>query len=88
METFIKSYLPVFLVAYLLITFVIPSVRVYRQTELNPVTFGKRDNAHDYIGAVMKVLTGLLIVAVLLFSLNKEAYNYLNPYKQNVKRLI
>lgn len=81
MNDVIKYYLPVFLIAYLLITFVLPSIRVYRQTSTNPVTFGKSDNAHDYIGTVMKVLTGLLIVAVLLFSCSTEAYSYLNPFE-------
>lgn len=79
MEDFLKYYLSLFLLAYLLITFVIPSVRVYWQTGINPVTFGKSDNAHDYIGSIMKVLTGLLIVAVLLFSFSERAYQYLVP---------
>lgn len=79
MEDFLKYYLPLFLLAYLLITFVIPSVRVYKQTGINPVTFGKSDNAHDYIGFIMKVLTGLLVVAVLLFSISNTAYHYLAP---------
>lgn len=81
MNEVLKYYLPVFLTAYLLITFVLPSVRVHKQTGINPVTFGKSDNAHDYIGTVMKVLTGLLIIAVLLFSFSTVAYNYLNPFK-------
>src|SRR5688500_19906136 len=80
MPEVLKYYLPIFLIAYLLITFVLPSVRVYRQTGINPVTFGKSDNAHDYIGTVMKFLTALLVVVVLLFSLNTEAYKYLNPF--------
>lgn len=79
MESFLKYYLPLFLVAYLIITFVLPSIRVYRQTGINPVTFGKNDNAHDYIGSIMKVLTGLLIVAVLFFSFSAKAYQYLVP---------
>lgn len=85
MLLFLNYYLPLFLVAYLVITFVLPSVRVYKQTGINPVTFGKSDNAHDYIGSVMKALTLLLIVAVLLFAINKNAYQYVSPivYLQN-----
>lgn len=81
MNEVLKYYLPLFLLAYLLITFVLPSVRVYKQTGINPVTFSKSDNAHDYIGTVMKVLTGLLVVAVLLFSFSTDAYSYLNPFE-------
>ena len=76
----LKIYLPLFLVVYLLITFVVPSVRVYRSTGINPVTFGKSDNAHDYIGFIMKVLTALLIGAVLLFSISDNAYAFLNRF--------
>lgn len=79
--TLIKIYLPLFLPAYLLITFVVPSVRVYRNTGINPVTFGKSDNAHDYIGLIMKVLTGLLIGAVLLFSVSDKLYDLLNRFE-------
>lgn len=79
MNSFLSIYLPLFLLAYLLITFVLPSIRVYRQTGINPVTFGKSDNAHDYIGGVMKLLTGLLVIAVLLFSTSEGAYQYLMP---------
>lgn len=79
MNSFLRYYLPFFLLAYLIITFVVPSIKVYRQTGINPVTFGKTDNAHDYIGSIMKILTGLLAFSVLSFSLSEEVYTYLNP---------
>jgi protein-S-isoprenylcysteine O-methyltransferase Ste14 len=79
MLLFLSYYLPFFLVFYLAVTFILPSVRVYKQTGINPITFGKSDNAHDYIGSVMKVLTGLLIVAVIFFSVNGKAYQYVSP---------
>nr|WP_294908907.1 isoprenylcysteine carboxylmethyltransferase family protein [uncultured Lacibacter sp.] len=79
MISFLPYYLPVFLVLYLLVTFVLPSIRVYRQTGINPVTFGKTDNAHDYIGLVMKVLTVTLVVSVILFVAGQKLYNVLSP---------
>ncbi len=79
MLQYLNYYLPVFLVAYLVITFILPSIRVYNKTGINPVTFGKSDNAHDYIGAIMKMLTALLGMSVLLFSISDSAYKYLNP---------
>ena len=84
MNNFLVYYLPLFLIVYLLITFVLPSVRVYRQTGINPVTFGKTDNAHDYIGAIMKLLTGLLAVTVLVFAISSNVYSYFVavPYLQ------
>jgi len=86
--TFLNYYLPFFLLAYLLITFVIPSVRVYKQTGINPVTFGKSDNAHDYIGFIMKVITSLLVVTVILFTFSENAYSYLNPFSYLEKDVI
>jgi hypothetical protein len=79
MTDLLKYYLPIFLLAYLLVTFVVPSIRVYKKTGINPVTFGTSDNADDYIGFIMKVLTGLLLAAVLLFSLTDDGYSYLTP---------
>ncbi len=76
----LRWYLPVFLFLYLLIAFVLPSWRVYRKTGINPVTFGKTDNAHDFIGRWMKWVTGLMVAAVLLFSLFPQMYSYLLPF--------
>lgn len=79
MNSFLRYYLPLFLLVYLVVTFILPSIRVYKKTGINPVTFGKSDNAHDYIGFIMKVLTGLLFIAILLFSLSQKTYQYLTP---------
>lgn len=73
MKTFLQIYLPIFLLAYLTLAFILPSYRVFRKTGINPVTFGKKDSAHDYIGLVMKILIGLLFAVVLVFS-------FANPY--------
>ncbi|MES2777450.1 MAG: isoprenylcysteine carboxylmethyltransferase family protein [Bacteroidota bacterium] len=75
----LQIYLPAFLVLYLLVSFIIPTYRTYKQTGINPITFGKNDTAHDYIGFVMKGLIGLLFLAVLLFSLGPKIYYYSSP---------
>lgn len=79
METFLKIYLPVYLIAYLITAFVWPSYRTWKQTGNNPVTFGKRDNAHDYIGLLMKLLIAGLFAVVLLHSFAPQWMNYLLP---------
>ncbi|MEI6949895.1 isoprenylcysteine carboxylmethyltransferase family protein [Paraflavisolibacter sp. H34] len=79
METFLRWYLPLFLLGYLLVTFVLPSWRVYRRTGINPVTFGSSDTAHDYIGKMMKVATALLVAVVLLYSVSPAVYRYVVP---------
>ena len=75
----LKIYLPIYLIMYMLVAFVIPTYRTYKQTGINPITFGKNDNAHDYIGFIMKVLIVLLFVAVLTYSMSEKMYSYLVP---------
>jgi len=66
------------LVLYKLADFVLQLIVHNRQTGVNPVTFGKSDNAHYYIiGFVMKLLVALLFIAVLMFWLSEKMYNYL-----------
>ena len=84
MDAFLKIYLPIFLVGFILLVFVVPSIRVYRQTGINPFRFAtKHDEAHDYIGASMKVFILFLLVAVVLFSFSDAAYQYLVPRISN-----
>ena len=75
----LKIYLPIYLILYMLVAFVIPTYRTYKQTGINPITFEKNDNAHDYIGFIMKVLIVLLFVAVLTYSISEKLYSYLVP---------
>ena len=75
----LKIYLPIYLLLYMLVAFVIPTYRTSKQTGINPITFGKNDNAHDYIGFIMKVLIVLLFVAVLTYSMSEKIYSFLVP---------
>lgn len=79
MHNFLKTYLLIYLLIYLAAAFVIPSYRTWRQTGINPVTFGKEDTAHNYIGYVMKLLIALLFVMTLIYSLSSKLYEYLVP---------
>ena len=77
--TWLKIYLPIYLLLYLSVAFLIPTYRTYKKTGINPITFGKADNAHDYIGLIMKILICLLFGTVLLFSFSQSLYYYLSP---------
>ena len=81
----LKFYLPLYLVLYMMVAFALPSYRTFKQTGINPTTFGKTDNAHDYIGFVMKVLIALLFIAVFIYSFNDKAYQYLVPISYLMK---
>jgi len=73
-----RIYLPIITLLIFGISFIWSSVRVYRQTGINPMRFGQEDNAHNYIGKVMKVIIGLLFIAVFLYAFNWN-YEYLIP---------
>ena len=81
----LKFYLPLYLVLYMTVAFVLPSYRTFKQTGINPITFGKTGNAHDYIGFVMKVLIALLFIAVFIYSFSDKAYQYLVPISYLMK---
>ena len=83
----LKFYLPVYVVLYMMVAFVLPSYRTYKQTGINPVTFGKTDNTHDYIGFVMKALIALLFVAVFIYSISDNVYQYLVPISYLMKNV-
>jgi len=79
MQLFLRFYLPFYLMAYLVVAFALPTYRTWKQTGFNPITFGNTDTAHNYIGFVMKLLIGLLFMAVLFFSVGDHLYQYLVP---------
>jgi protein-S-isoprenylcysteine O-methyltransferase Ste14 len=79
MNHFLRVYLPIYLVAYLVLAFVWPTYKTWKATGINPVTFGKADTAHDYIGWVMKCLMALLLLMVIGFCMGSTVYRYVLP---------
>jgi len=79
----LSSYLIFFctgyFILYLLIAFVWPTIRTFKQTGINPVTFGKADNAHDFIGKWFKILTVLILVSIVFSWFGNTTYSYLIP---------
>ena len=80
MESALKWYLPFFFLFVILLVFVLPTWRVYRQSGINPFRFRNNfESPHDFIGAVMKLFILVLFIVVLLFSISEQAYAYLIP---------
>ncbi len=80
MEPFLKIYLPLFIIAFIILVFVVPSIKVNRETGINPFRFiTNHDKAHDYVGASMKVFIILILVVVLVYSFSDAVYNFLGP---------
>jgi protein-S-isoprenylcysteine O-methyltransferase Ste14 len=61
------------------LAFVLPSLRVYQKTGVNPYRLGRSDSAHDFIGRLFRVtlLTSLAVVGVYAFT--PMLYEYLSP---------
>lgn len=60
--------------------FVIPTYLTYKKTGINPITFGKESNAHNYVGNVYKVLIITMLLAFFIHFINDEIYvQYLIP---------
>lgn len=80
MQHFLSIYTPLFLIGYIVLVFIVPTIRVYKKTGINPFRFNtNHDPAHEYVGAVMKVLIGLLLATVFIYALAPGVYPYLGP---------
>lgn len=82
MDAFLKVYLPIFFIAFLMLVFVVPSVRVYKQTGINPFRFiTKHNTAHDFVGATMKVFIGILLLVIIIHTFFPHFYYLLAPFE-------
>jgi hypothetical protein len=69
----------VYLLAYWAMVFVWAIHRTWKRTGIKPITVGKADTAHDYIGRVMKLPLTLSLLAVLCFAVGDRVYQWLVP---------
>lgn len=69
-----ELYLLLFLVFALLLVFAVPTYFTYKKTGINPITFGKEDNAHNYIAKIFKILVGLLIIVFAAHFFSQNLY--------------
>ena len=72
-----KLYLFVLFLFSVIFVFVVPTYLTYKKTGINPITFGKESNAHNYVGNVYKFLVFMLLMVFVIHFLNIELYNYL-----------
>lgn len=60
--------------AFFLVCFVLPSIRVFKKTGINPIVFKGSNSAHDLIGFYMK----LIILSCLMSGLEYSGFLYIN----------
>ena len=69
-----------YFILYFLLVFVLRSVLLWKKKGINPFTFKKTDNAHDYNGKVFTFITALELIVVSIFAFKNEWYEYLLPF--------
>ena len=69
-----------YFILYFLLVFVLRSVLLWKKTGINPFTFKKTDNAHDYNGKVFTFITAFELIVVSIFAFKNEWYEYLLPF--------
>lgn len=79
MENYLRVLLPVYLVAYLGVAFVWRTVATWRKTGQNPYVLTTSDDALGFTSTAFKVILGLIVGVVGLFSASPEAYLWLVP---------
>lgn len=79
MQLLIQLFSVVFFIIYMLAAFVWPSIRTYRQTGINPVTFGNSDSAHDFAGRLFKITILLVPVTIVCYCISGNVYPLLLP---------
>ena len=79
MTMLIKYFVTFFFITYLIVGFVWPSIRTYKQTGINPNTFGITDNAHDFIGRWFRWLFILVFLTIIAYWMDGSLYQYFLP---------
>ncbi len=74
-----EYYLLFFVIAYFLITFILPTRRVWRRTGVNPFVVPNDDSAQGFTGKVFRILTVMTLVAVGINAFIPDWNQYLLP---------
>lgn len=78
-KDFLKYFLPVYFVAFVFFVFFLRSYLVWKKTGVNPYKFGGEDNAHDFIGKLMRLDLTLCAIVIIFYSFWNYGYQFLTP---------
>ena len=77
---FEKIYVVIFIVIYFITVFVMPSIRVKRETGINPYVFKNTDSAHDFLGKVSAPITSLIFLVTFINLIYPIGLQYFAPF--------
>ena len=75
-----EIYLFLFLLVYFFFVFFLRSYLLWKRTGVNPLTFGRADDAHGYNGKIYTFISLLEFVVVFIYAFKNEWYQYLLPF--------
>ena len=73
-------YLLIFLIVYFFFVFFLRSYLCLRNTNINPLTFKKSDDAHGFNGKVFMAICIVELVVVSVYAFKKSLYAYTLPF--------
>ena len=73
-------FLFIYFVIYFFLVFIIRSFILWRNTGINPMTFGRTDDAHGFNGKIFKFISFLELIVIVIFTFKHEWYDYLLPF--------
>lgn len=79
MTSFLRIFLPVFFLIFLLTAMFWRSYQIWKRTGINPYKLGSTDSAHDYNGQMLKMTLLSSVLVVGAFSFFPGVYEYLTP---------
>jgi len=82
MEQFLRILLPLYLVLYFGIAFVLKSVMVAKRIGKNPFVLPKDDSAYGLLGWYFKIILISMLLYVFAFALFPAVYEYFLPINQ------
>lgn len=82
MEQFLRILLPVYILLYFGIAFVLKSMIVAKRIGKNPLVLPKDDSAYGLLGFYFKIILIAMVLYVLVFAFLPETYPYFLPISQ------
>jgi len=79
MDSILRYFLPVYLIAYFAAAFFWRSYLVWKRTGINPYKLGKTGNAHDFVGMLFRLTLAAVTLVVMLYSISNDTCQYLAP---------
>lgn len=70
----------IFFIFYFSLVFILRSIKVWKKTGVNPITFNKNDDIHGFNGKVLSLIILLELIVIGIYDFKSDWYEYLLPF--------